>query len=118
MVLNNQLRQNMITNKKYSRAYDIVPIELTSKVEIDFGNGHCLTKVENITKMPYLNIGAEKVVKLISEQLPELLVASETTDICGFSLADIIKNIEAEKKEWEHRQNMTDVCYTCEPCQA
>ncbi len=93
MVLNNLLRLGVIENKQYTRQYDIVPVELTTKVEIDFGNGYCLTRLENITKPPFLSISAEKVIELIQEQLPELLVMSGSTDICGIPLKDIISNV-------------------------
>ena len=115
MVLNNLLRLGVIENKQYTRQYDIVPVELTTKVEIDFGNGYCLTRVENITKPPFLSISAEKVIALIEEQLPELLVMSGSTDICGIPLKDIISNVNKEKffKEFETNKN---IYYNCEPC--
>ena len=56
MILNNLSRLGVIENKQYTRQYDIVPVELTTKVEIDFGNGYCLTRLENITKPPFLSI--------------------------------------------------------------
>ena len=115
MVLNNLLRLAVIENKQYTRQYDIVPVELTTKVEIDFGNGYCLTRVENITKPPFLSISAEKVIELIQEQLPELLVMSGSTDICGIPLKDIISNVNKEKffKEFETNKN---IYYNCDPC--
>lgn len=93
MILNNLSRLGAIENKQYTRQYDIVPVELTTKVEIDFGNGYCLTRLENITKPPFLSISAEKVIELIHEQLPELLIMTESTDICGIPLKDIISNV-------------------------
>jgi hypothetical protein len=115
MVLNNLLRLGVIENKQYTRQYDIVPVELTTKVEIDFGNGYCLTRLENITKPPFLSISAEKVIELIQEQLPELLVMSGSTDICGIPLKDIISNVNKEKffKEFETNKN---IYYNCDPC--
>lgn len=115
MVLNNLSRLGAIKNKQNIREYDIVPIELTAKVEIDFGNGYCLTRVENITKPPFLSMSAEKVIELIQEQLPELLIMSESTDICGTPLKDIISNVNKEKffKEFETNKN---IYYNCDPC--
>ena len=115
MVLNNLSRLGAIKNKQYTREYDIVPIELTSKVEIDFGNGYCLTRLENITKPPFLSMSAEKVIELIQEQLPELLIMAESTDICGIPLKDIISNVNKEKffKEFETNKN---IYYNCDPC--
>ena len=60
-------------------------------------------------------MSAEKVIELIQEQLPELLVMSGSTDICGIPLKDIISNVNKEKffKEFETNKN---IYYNCDPC--
>ncbi len=115
MILNNLSRLGVIENKQYTRQYDIVPVELTTKVEIDFGNGYCLTRLENITKPPFLSISAEKVIELIHKQLPELLIMTESTDICGIPLKDIISNVNKEKffNEFEMHEYIN---YNVESC--
>ena len=115
MVLNNLSRLGAIENKQYTRQYDIVPVELTTKVEIDFGNGYCLTRLENITKQPFSSISAKKVVELIHKQLPELLIMTESTDICGIPLKDIISNVNKEKFFNEFEMH-TDINYNSVSC--
>lgn len=111
MYLNNQMRHERLSNRKPGRSYDIVPIELTSKPEIDLGNGQCLTKVENIINEPTVNINAERLLKQIEEEMPELLVASDTTEICGMRISEIYEKMEKEKIEWEIRKSQLEMSF-------
>lgn len=107
-----------ITNRKDARLYNlnIVPNELTTQVEVDLGDGYCLSKTENIIKNPLKAFHEEHVLKMIEEQKPELLVASESTYIAGDSLNRVIekameaRTMTAEKFRQQYEGNFCESC--------
>lgn len=101
-MLSNTYSETTISNRKHAFQYEMVPIELTNKVEIDFGDGYCLTKIENIIKSPIYNIRNSKLLKYIENDMPELLVASEQVSISGMNLMQLIELVEEEKNHYKN----------------
>jgi hypothetical protein len=98
---------------------NIVPNELTTKIEVDLGHGYCLSKTQNIIKNPVKSFHESHVLKMIEEQRPELLVASESVYICGETLQRTIELVEEKKRlDLEKFNQQYQGCYSYEPCQS
>lgn len=111
--MDNMSRRERFTNKKYKYDLEIVPTELTTKVEVDLGDGYCLTKVENITKECYYSTNEARILRAIEEQAPHILCAANYTSVCGMDLNRVIYHIQNPP---ELNQQMFEKEYICEPC--
>lgn len=100
----------LFSNSKPVWDLEIVPTELTSKIEIDFGDGYCLSRIENIIKSPIYSMREALILRYISEDRPDLLVASEQVRVCGFMLGKIIEEVEFNKTYFEPTTTYVSNC--------
>lgn len=93
-------RNSWAIQRRAKRVYNlnIVPHELTTKIEVDLGEGYCLSKTENIVKNPVKSFHDGWVIRMIAEQRPELLISADSTFLCGKSLSAYLDEIEKNQQ--------------------
>jgi len=115
MIYSKKEIDNMITNRKIRGAkfdLELVPKELASEWLIDFENGFVLADTEFVKDTRH-RISESYIIKKISEEYPEILVAANETLINGISLSDMIMNECIRSSPIPRQEDVNNYCENC-----